>query len=72
MTKPKGDVPPTHGGCWFCWLKDDQLVFDTEWDTYVHLDCIRENLDDPYAGDEAQSMKYLLEESDGKEDEKEG
>ncbi len=50
--------PPTQSGCWFCWdRKDESVCFDTEWDTWVHLSCIRENLGQ---GTEAESMKYLL------------
>ncbi len=50
------------GGCWICHRNTGQMVFDTEWDTLVHLDCIREWLklypEDP----EVSLMKYLLEE----------
>ena len=51
-------------GCWFCGLVDEQLVFDYEFDTYVHLDCIRQVLMESNEGDErnmeAQLMSYLL------------
>lgn len=51
--------PPTENGCWFCWdAKDEPAFFDTEWDTWVHLSCIQENLGN---GSEADSMAYLLE-----------
>jgi len=36
-------------GCWYCGGTDD-LTFSWEWDTYVHIDCVRralqENPDD--------------------------
>ncbi len=34
-------VDPTAGGCWYCHRKTDGTVFSTEFDTYVHLDCLR-------------------------------
>ena len=54
--------PPQKGGCWFCWDRKDEVVyFDHEWDTWVHLSCIKENLG---KGNEAESMKYILVEVD--------
>lgn len=54
---------PNEGGCWFCHQDDEHepLVFDCEFDTYVHRSCIQKNLD---AGSdfEAWVMKYLLKE----------
>jgi hypothetical protein len=32
---------PTDGGCWYCHRKDDRLVFCSEFDTYIHEDCIK-------------------------------
>ena len=51
------------GGCWFCYEDDgDDLVFDSEFDTYVHLSCIRKQLQNKLNNDtsEADVMKYLL------------
>ena len=50
---------PQEGGCWFCNTDDGKLLFDTEFDTYVHAECIRKALkeNDP----EAKIMSYLLE-----------
>ena len=56
--RPKGNVSAGQGGCWFCNNKDDDMVFDTEFDTYVHVDCIQDNLYNPDS--EAQFMAYLL------------
>lgn len=52
-----------HGGCWFCFRQNDDLAFDTEFDTYVHLKCIRIALDRPskMGRREAEIMSYLLE-----------
>jgi hypothetical protein len=36
------------------------LVFDTEFDTFVHLSCLNEAVKDP-SDEEAQIMSYLLE-----------
>ena len=32
---------PNEGGCWYCFQKDDDLLFSWEFDTFVHLECIR-------------------------------
>jgi hypothetical protein len=60
------DLTPSEGGCWFC-FKDECDAFDYEFDTYVHLDCVRKALKESNGEDcEAKFMKYLLEEDDGK------
>lgn len=56
----KGIVQPPDGGCWFCWNDTGDLVFDSEWDTYVHRSCIREALKEDPNHAEAVFMKYLL------------
>lgn len=61
-------VEANHGGCWFCSRDADsldtfnELVFDTEFDTNVHLKCIRRALRDPIEmrRHEAEIMSYLL------------
>lgn len=46
--------------CWFCGEeKGKDLVFDIEFDTYVHLHCIAEALKENH--EEAKLMEYLLE-----------
>ena len=52
-------VHPIDGGCWFCHIKDDNLVFDTEFDTYVHINCIKKELESGHES-EAIFMTYLL------------
>ena len=51
-------------GCWFCGLVDEELVFDYEFDTYVHIACIQQVLKEGDEDDErtmeAQLMSYLL------------
>jgi hypothetical protein len=51
-------------GCWFCGLTDEKLVFDYEFDTYVHTACIQQVLKEGDEDDErtmeAQQMSYLL------------
>jgi hypothetical protein len=52
-------VSPSQGGCWYCQtiINGDDIVFDTEFDTFVHLACIRK------AGKEHPEAKhqwYLL------------
>lgn len=61
---------PSQGGCWFC--HDDSivekgfLVFDDEFDTFVHLPCIKEQLKKDPKHPEAELMVYLLEDYDQK------
>ena len=30
------------GGCWYCHQVDDELTFSAEFDTFVHVGCIKE------------------------------
>ena len=57
-------VDPTEGGCWFYHKGDGDLVFDDEFDTYVHLQCIRDTLEEAKRtgklNPEAELMAYLL------------
>ena len=57
---PSKKVYPNHGGCWFCYSAEGDMLFDTEFDTFVHEKCLRKALED---GDsfEAPYMEYLLE-----------
>lgn len=54
----------TDDRCWFCGKTDKFLVYEEEFDTYVHVDCIRKALtDDAGTGaktTEAKRMSYLL------------
>lgn len=38
---------PTEGGCWVCHTgygpEDDDMYFDLGFDTWYHLDCLREH-----------------------------
>jgi len=57
----KGRVSPGEGGCWFCHHDTQQgMVFDFEFDTWVHLSCLNEAVKNPN-DEEAQIMAYLLE-----------
>lgn len=53
-------VEPGDGGCWFCCTKTDDMLFDTEFDTYLHESCLRHELEHRPDNPEAQIMKYLL------------
>ncbi len=59
MEKPKR-VTPNNGGCWFCQTKTNDMIFDTEFDTFLHKSCLVEAIKEP-KDYEAQIMKYLLE-----------
>lgn len=50
------------GGCWFCYTQTDDMLFDVEWDTYVHAQCIRDALAREPDHPEADLMRYLIEE----------
>lgn len=54
---------PSEGGCWFCCCISDQMAFDWEYDTYVHIECIIKALKETEEGGaetEAEQMRYLL------------
>lgn len=47
-------------GCWFCDSTEGELAFDGEFDTPVHVTCIKEALESDPHHPEARHMKYLL------------
>jgi hypothetical protein len=51
---------PLDGGCWYCQTKDDTLVYDSEFDTLVHIECIKSALRIDPEDQEAKFFKYLL------------
>ena len=59
--------------CWFCRRADNNMVFDTEFDTAVHIDCIKKALKEHVPTEthpehpEAKHMKYLLEENENED-----
>ena len=55
-------VAPEQGGCWFCWSDHGSMVLDYEFDTFVHIDCIKKALEQDSNHPEAQFMKYLIKE----------
>jgi hypothetical protein len=52
-------VSPIDGGCWFCNTVTEEMTFDTEFDTNVHIDCIEDAIRE--GNPEAEIMSYLLE-----------
>ena len=58
----KGDLPPTQGGCWFCWHGEEAgpLHFSGEWDTFVHKHCVKRVLQKHPGHFEAEMMRELL------------
>lgn len=54
-------VEPSKGGCWFCYTDQGDMLFDTEFDTWVHESCLRKELKKTPVNPEARIMKYLLE-----------
>lgn len=57
------DVAPVDvkAECWFCKGEDGDLLFDGEFDTFVHVKCIEQALEDDPHHPEARHMMYLLE-----------
>jgi len=45
MPRQKGSVPPHRGGCWYCHNEDLDLRMSREFDTGIHLQCIKDRLD---------------------------
>jgi hypothetical protein len=37
---------PHDGGCWYCSTDDGEMVFCHEFDTFLHLECLKEELKD--------------------------
>ena len=37
-------VSPQDGGCWYCKTDDPPLTFCFEFDTFIHIDCIKEKI----------------------------
>lgn len=35
---------PSDGGCWYCHVDDDKLTFCYEFDTFIHVSCIKRQL----------------------------
>jgi hypothetical protein len=51
-------VSPNDGGCWFCYTATGDMVFDTEFDTNLHMDCLKSAF---FEGNpEAEIMSYLI------------
>lgn len=53
------NVPAMSGGCWYCETFDEHLVFSMEFDTNVHVDCIRKRLRE--APDDLEAMFFAEE-----------
>lgn len=47
-------VTAAEGGCWYCERASGELYFCTEFDTYVHIDCVKKALRDDPTDQEAQ------------------
>ena len=51
--------------CWFCLkyfnINEIGVIFDYEFDTYLHLECLKIELKENPENPEAQLMTYLLE-----------
>lgn len=61
-------VTPGDCGCWFCSTKTDDMMFDTEFDTFLHKDCLIQALRREPDHPEARLMAYLLEEDNESEE----
>ena len=59
-TKKAGQVSPNDGGCWYCHTTDGEMLFSTEFDAYVHKECIERAVEHDEEDREAQIMKREL------------
>jgi hypothetical protein len=55
-------VEPGDGGCWFCYTQSDDMLYEGEFDTGVHKECLEAELRAHPDHPEARLMSYLLEE----------
>ena len=39
-------VYPSNGGCWYCYRKTDDMLFSSEYEFYVHEECIVDHLEE--------------------------
>ena len=49
MKKNERKSTPAKGGCWFCYMTDDEetdWLFSWEWDTNLHLSCLKKAIED--------------------------
>jgi hypothetical protein len=64
MMREQGKVSPNDGGCWYCHNKDEGLVFCMEFDTFIHIDCIKEQIASLPPECEDQELKIIAREFD--------
>jgi hypothetical protein len=50
------EITPQEGGCWYCHKKDEFLIFSREFDTYLHIKCLKKALADDPRDREAKIM----------------
>ena len=55
-----GDVKPQDGWCWYCHTAAGEMLFSTEFDTYVHEACLRQAAADPTDREAAIMARELL------------
>ena len=51
---------PTQGGCWFCYMDDEDMHFSTEFDTWFHMDCLNKELEDGNPEAEIIATEYNI------------
>ena len=39
-----GDVTPGQGGCWYCYEDDGTADFSREFDTSIHIRCLKHHI----------------------------
>ena len=56
------NLMPNEGGCWFCHKdgEDEPLDFNCEYDTFVHVSCIKKALEGRLDHPEAIHMEYMI------------
>lgn len=51
------NVGPNSGGCWYCGEDEGEMVLSAEFDTYLHIDCLKDALYADPGDQEAQILK---------------
>jgi hypothetical protein len=58
---PQSDLPSLEKGCWYCESSTGEQVFSKEFDTYLHLKCLINQLSENPEDPEARLLKEELE-----------
>ena len=55
-------LSPNAGGCWYCSTDNPPLSFCFEFDTYIHIDCIKQQIDGLFPDEIDQELEIIARE----------